>query len=286
MKLRTLLKPFAMLPLGALYAFSSCVIYPALRLIRYRRDVIRENLAKCFPELDEKERLRIERRFYRNFSDSFVETLKLLHISDKEIERRVEWQNLDVLRSELAAGRSVAIYFSHCFNWEWAPSVTLHLNEPGVEFCQIYRPLDSERFDELMLDVRSRFGSQSLPKDVALRRLIGMRREGLKTVTGFMSDQHPGHGDPGLVTTLLGQPTRMITGTETLARKMGMAVAYWDIERLRRGHFRIATVLIASDPASLPEGEITERYTRLLEKTIRREPSNWLWSHNRWKHPV
>lgn len=279
-----LLKMIARMPLRVLYAFSSAVICPVLRLTGYRRKVIRDNLAKCFPEKPKSELRNIERSFYRNFSDSIVETVKLLHISDKEMAKRVEWEGLDLLKNQLESGKSVAIYFSHCFNWEWAPSVTLGLHFPGTEFCQIYRPLRSQKFDRLMLKVRSRFGSLSLPKNSALRSLIKMKREGLLTVTGFMSDQHPSHGDDGYPTVFLGLPTRMISGTETLARKLGMAVAYWDIERLGRGHYRITTHLITSDPENVPQGQITETYARMLEATIRRDPSNWLWSHNRWKH--
>lgn len=284
--MRGLLKILAWMPLGVLYCLSGGLIYPLLRAFRYRQKVVRENLEKCFPEKNEKELKEIERKFYRNFADSIVETVKLLHIGDEEMMQRVTWEGLDVLEKQLDAGRSVAIYFSHCFNWEWAPCVTLHLSRYAAttRFCQIYRPLRSKNTDDIMLGLRSRFGSLSLPKTTALRSLLKLRREGLKTVTGFMSDQHPSHGDPGYLTTLLGRPTRMITGTETLARKMAMSAAYWDVERTGRGRFRITTRLISDDVSQTAEGEVTEEYTRLLESTIRRDPSNWLWSHNRWKH--
>lgn len=283
--LQTALTLLARLPLSWLYAISSCIIRPALSLKGYRRKVVRQNLAKSFPEKTDKELCGIEKQFYRNFADSIVETIKLLSVSDEEMRRRVEWEGLELLQAQIDAGRSVAIYFSHCFNWEWAPSVTLHMHEGDrkVEFCQIYRPLKSAKIDKLMLDLRSRFGSVSIPKASALRRFIEMRRQGIVSVTGFMSDQHPSHGDPGLATVFLGQPTRMITGTETLARKLGMAVAYWDIERKGRGRYKITTRMIADDASQAAEGEITEAYARLLENTIERDPSNWLWSHNRWK---
>lgn len=282
-----LLKIIAWLPFWVLYGISTCLIYPILILSGYRRKVVRLNIARSFPEKSRKERRRIERRFYRNFADSIVETVKLLHVSDKQMERRVVWEGLDLIQNCIDAGQSVAIYFSHCFNWEWAPSVTLHLRtDRPVEFCQIYRPLRSAKFDALMLKLRSRFGSVSLPKATALRSLIKMRNEGVVSVTGFMSDQHPSQGDPGHRTSLLDHPTLMITGTETLAHKLDMAVMYWDIERTGRGHYKITTRLIADKPNEVPVGEITERYTRMLELTIRRDPSNWLWSHNRWKNPV
>lgn len=287
--LRRLLSPLAWLPSGALYGLSSVAAVVLHRIVRYRRKVVRANLAASFPALPEKERRDIERRFYRNFTDNFVETLKLLHISDAEMARRMEFEGTDIIDSLMDRGKSIVVYFGHFFNWEWAPSISLHTRHKpsdGVVFAQIYRPLRSAAFDGLMLGIRSRFGSESIDKKLALRRLLQYRREGRLSITGFMSDQHPSHGDPGLVTTLMEQPTAVITGTETLARRLGMAVIYWDMERLSRGHYRITTRLIADDAAALPEGEVTRRYARMLETTIRRDPSIWLWSHKRWKHKV
>lgn len=287
--LRRLLSLPARLPLGALYGISGAIAPVLHHLVRYRRRVVRENIDRCFPEKTPAEKRDIEKKFYRNFADNVVETLKLLDISDKEMADRMEFEGTEILDDLMARGKSIAVYFSHTFNWEWAPSVSLHTVEKPSDrhvFAQIYRPLRSKSFDALMLDMRHRFGSESIPKATALRRLLTLRRKGVPSITGFMSDQHPSHGDPGHLTTLLGRPTLMISGTETLARKLGMAAVYWDIEKTSRGHYRITTRLIADDVASTAPGEVTERYTRLLEATIRRQPELWLWSHNRWKHPV
>lgn len=287
--IHTILALTARLPLGVLYGLSDFAAWLLYRVVRYRRDVVCSNLARALPELSDAERLDIERQFYRNFTDNFIETAKLLHISDREILARMEFADTAIIDRLLAEGRSIIVYFGHFFNWEWAPSISLHTERKPSDtmvFAQIYRPLRSAAFDRLMLAVRSRFGSESIDKNMGLRRLLHMRRDGIQSITGFMSDQHPGKGDPGLVTTLMGIPTKMITGTETLARKLDMAVVYWDMEKTSRGHYRITTRLMAEHPADLPEGALTEQYTRLLETTIRRNPSIWLWSHKRWKHHV
>lgn len=287
--LRLLLKPLAWLPLSVLHGLSTVTAVVLHRVVRYRRRVVRANLEAAFPDKSPAERRDIERRFYHNFTDNFVETLKLLHISDDEMARRMEFVDTDIIDTLMDQGKSIVVYFGHFFNWEWAPSISLHTrHKPSdkVAFAQIYRPLRSEAFDGLMLGIRSRFGSESIDKKVALRRLLQYRREGRLSITGFMSDQHPSHGDPGLITTFMEQPTAIITGTETLARRLGMALIYWDMERLGRGRYRVTTRLIADDAASLPEGEATRRYAQMLETTIRRDPSIWLWSHKRWKHKV
>lgn len=276
------------MPWWLLHGLSSLTFVILYHLVRYRRRVVSDNLAACFPELPEAERRDIARQFYRNFCDNIFETAKLAHISDEDMSRRMEFRGVEVMDQLLDSGRSVIAYFSHCFNWEWAPSVTLHMRPEAkdVVYAQIYRPLRNKWFDSLMLRLRGRFGSESIPKRTALRTFLQWRSEGRLSLTGFMSDQHPSHGDPTYVTTLLGRPTAMITGTETLGRRLGMAAVYWDMERTSRSHYRITVRLLSPDMAAEPPMAVTEAYTRMLETTIHRQPSIWLWTHKRWKHPV
>lgn len=285
--LLALFSALARLPLGVLYVASD-IIWPVLYYVaRYRRRVVRANLAACFPEKSHSELLTIERGFYRNFTDYVVETLKLLHISDDEMRRRMEFENVELIDSLTAEGRSIAVYFGHTGNWEWAPSVTLHTAakpSPTMVYAQVYRPLRNAAFDALMLRVRSRFRSVSIPKAVVLRTLLGWKRDGALSVTGFMSDQKPSHGDPAVVVDFLGRPTPFISGTETLTRKLGMAAIYWDMYKSSRGHYRIVCRLIARNVADTEPHEVTSRYAQMLEETVRRNPAIWLWSHNRWKN--
>ena len=276
----------AWLPFGVLYAISDVIYFIIYHLARYRRKVVRDNLNKCFPDKSDKERQAIERAFYRHFTDSIMEMIKLLHISDKQMAERMIFENVGLIDSLTSQGKSIVVYFSHCGNWEWAPSVTLHTSTPGVEYCQVYRPLRNKAFDRLMLHIRSRFGSVSFAKASVFRDLFKLKAKGQTTVTGFMSDQKPSHGDPTVVTMFLNRPTAFISGTETLTRRLGMATIYWDMQRLSRGHYKIVCRLIDDGSCEGEQGSITLKYASLLEQTILRNPSIWLWTHKRWKNPV
>ncbi len=285
--LSSLLRAVAHLPLGVLYVLADFMFLLIYYVARYRRKVVDSNLASCFPEMSASGRVSVRRQFYRNFADSIVETVKLFHISDAEISRRMVFDNVEIIDKLTASRRPVAVYFSHCGNWEWAPSVTLRASHtPDVVFCQVYRPLRSTTFDAIMLEARSRFGSVSLPKATVLRSLISFARDGKITVTGFMSDQKPSHGDPTVPLMFLNRPTAFISGTETLAAKMRMGAVYWDMYKTGRGRYRVVCRSLADDASQLPKGELTRRYAAALQKTIQRNPSIWLWTHKRWKIPV
>lgn len=283
-----LLHLVALLPFGMLYLLADFIYLILYYVVGYRKKVARQNMSEAFPEKSGKEITATMRLFYRWLADYMVETIKLLHISNRQIRSRFVFKNMELVDSYFDQGRSIVAYAAHYCNWEWIPSITLwsRHGHDGKVFAQIYRPLKSRWADSFLLNLRKRFGSVGLPKKTAFRHLIGYKRDGVATITGFMSDQHPSHGDPGHITRLLNHDTAMITGTETLARRLGFAVVYFEIYRPSRGHYVCTMRDITASPQNEPQGAITERYTRMLENQIRTQPEVWLWTHKRWKKKV
>lgn len=279
----------ARLPFRILYCISDFIYFVLFYVVGYRRKIAMKNIADSFPEKSQKECKAILRKFYRNFADYFVETIKLAHISDGEMKRRMEFIGIEEIDKAFDEGRSIALYFSHCGNWEWAPSITLwskHKPSDKLVFAQVYRPLKNHWFDQYFLHLRSRFGSVSFDKKMVFRDLVKLKRDNIQSITGFMSDQKPSHGDAGHIMMFLNHPTAIITGTEMLARRLNLAVYYWDVDKPSRGHYRLTVRHITSKPDEMPMFSITDIYGHMLEETIRRDPSIWLWTHKRWKNPV
>lgn len=287
--LEWMLNGMARLPFAILYGISDVIFFILYYIVRYRRKVALNNIRNSFPDKTEKECKSICRQFFRNFADYFVETIKLAHISDEEMKKRMEFVGLEEVDKCFDEGRSIAVYFSHCGNWEWAPSITLnarHKPSDKIVYAQVYRPLKNKWFDSYFLKLRSRFGSVSFEKRLVFRDLLMLKKKGQLSITGFMSDQKPSAGDVTHVVKFLNQPTAIITGTETIVRRLNLVAVYWDMEKIKRGHYRLTLRIITEDPASMPEFAITDAYARLLQTTIERNPSIWLWTHKRWKHKV
>ena len=78
---------FSLLPLRVLYVFSDLAYFILYRIVRYRREVVANNLFQAFPEKSEEERKTIEKKFYRNFTDNFIEVIKLISASKKFIRQ-------------------------------------------------------------------------------------------------------------------------------------------------------------------------------------------------------
>lgn len=278
----------AHLPFWMLYCISDVLFVLLYHVVRYRRKVVVQNIDECFPEKSEKERKTIVHDFYRHLADTFVETIKLLHVSDEEMRRRIVFRNVEEVDKSIAEGRSIVMYASHYCNWEWLSAITMwsKYDTDVMQFGQVYHPLENEWFDEFFLNLRSRFNSVSYPMKRVLRELLAAKNNGKVTITGFIADQHPHPNDHDDVITWLNHYTAFITGAEVLAKKLDMDVLYFDIRKVKRGYYECNIRVITRAPKPAPQFEITNTYARMLENAILEHPAEWLWTHKRWKRKV
>ena len=251
-----------------------------LYVIRYRRRVIEENLRLSFPEKSSTDINQIIKGFYRNLADLFVEIIKLPALSAEEIQKRVQFTNLELLQAEIQAGQTVIGMTSHQGNWEWIPG-SLVLG--GIPIDSIYKPLTSPFFEKLMYQIRSSFGPVPTPMNTLPRQMVA--RKHVPRMIGLMSDQVPDVPEQAYWTDFFHRDTPFYPGAERLARSRNLSVFYMDSVRVGRGYYEVTVKPIARPPyTDLPLGTIMERYRDLIEDTIRMKPSDWLWSHKRWKH--
>ena len=274
----------SLLPFGVLYLLSDAGFLLMYHIVRYRRGIVRRNLTTSFPEKSEQEIKRIERKFYRWFCDYFLEAVKLLSISEKELRRRFKVNNSEQVEQCFREGQNVAAILGHYCNWEWLSCVGIELPKNRI-MGLIYHPLRNKTFDELFKRIRSHEeNGVTVPKKDILRYLIDYRRKGIMNIFGYISDQGPKWQNIHLWLPFLNHPeTPVFTGGERIMRKMNNAVFYVEMTRPRRGFYTATYRLITREPGSLPENEVTRRFFRMLEETIRKEPAYYLWSHNRWK---
>lgn len=277
------------MPWWVIYLHADLLYFVAYYVIGYRKKVVRQNLAECFPDKSAKERKVIEKEFYHHFTDYVAETLKLLHISDDDMRRRMVFHNAGIIEDAFNNGQSIVLYAAHYGNWEWVTSVTLWFNSAAHSDAvqgQVYQPLENEWFDRFFLRLRQRFNTVCISQRVILREMISREREGRHLGIGFIADQHPLSNDEGHVLDFLHHPTAFITGPEAIGRKLHCRAAFFDVRKLSRGHYECTLVPLSDDIAAEPYGSVTTRYARLLERRIEAEPAYWLWTHKRWKRPV
>lgn len=275
----------ALIPFRIMYYISDFLFFIVYHVIKYRRKLVRKNLTNSFPEKCEKEIIEIEKKFYHHFCDYFFETLKLLNISDFRMKKHFAFKNEDLIQYFLNNKQPVILMLGHYGNWEWVTSITMWVkNEEDLSIGQIYRPLKNKVFDRLFIKIRSRFHSIGFAKNAIYREIIRMKQNKQNWLLGFISDQKPSLRNIHYWTDFLNQDTPVLIGAERIAKQTGAAVCYLDVKKIKRGFYEGKVKLISENPMETAEFEITEKYSRLLEKTIRRAPEYYLWTHNRWKY--
>ena len=276
-----IMRTIAGLPLGVLYLVSD-LAYPIIYyIIRYRRSLVRENLRCSFPEKSVKEILRIEKAFYHNLCDIFIESLKCLNISDKEMRERVEVINYELPERIASEGRNIFMLLGHCGCWEWYQEVSMRYKNPKKN-CEIYKQIKINYFSSLMNEIRSRWDTEQIETKQTVRTLLRWNATDDPFLCGFINDQRPFIKAKDSLT-FLNQSTSFVPSAEEIAKKVNAELVYLDAEKTIRGHYRL-TFRKMTVPDDLKEHPypLTALYFRMLEETIQQQPEIWLWSHNRW----
>lgn len=269
----------SLLPFPLFYLLSDLFCFLLYRVIGYRRAVVMENLRNAFPEKTEKERRQIAARYYRNLADIMLETIKMLTISEKTLKKRFRLVNQELVESYYAQGRSVVGAVGHFGNWEWGCLVQgMVSSKPSLV---IYKPLRNPWFDRLFRRMRSRTGAILVSMRKTFRKIAEYRGQPFMTIVA--ADQTPVKLGSVYWTTFLNQDTPVFLGIEKIAKMNNSVIVYCDIKRLKRGYYGVEYKVLFEDPANTSQHEITEAHTRFLENRIRESPSDWLWSHRRWK---
>lgn len=269
-------------PLRFHYFFSDLLFPLIYHIIRYRRKVVKMNLANSFPDKTAAERNIIERKYYHHLCDTIIETFYFDHVGEKEIKKRLTFSNPELVNKYLEQGRQVMLVMGHYNNWEWNCSWPLHYNK--YKSYVIYRRLNDKNFNRFYFELRSRFGIIPLETAETFKHLYKNASNNIPSASAFLMDQRPKIYELNYWTNFLNQDTPVLTGTEKLARRLDTVVIYGVIKKIKRGYNRIDLTLIAEHAKDTAPFELTEKAIRMLEETIIEQPELWLWSHKRWKH--
>ena len=266
-------------PLALLYRLADLLGWLAFRVFPYRDAVVRDNLARAFPEWDAERMRAVRRRYYQGFAEMLVEVIKSATLPADEIRRRVRIVNLEAPRAYLAQGQSVLLAAAHQCNWEWM-LLALSL-ELGYPIDAAYKPLVDPWAEREMKKLRTRFGCRLIPAKQLLADII--QRGKVTRAIAMVADQEPTTSERKHWTRFLNRDTSFYMGPEEIARVTRFPVFFITMRRVRRGFYEMAFVPLSTPGERLAGGALTERYAREVERQIIAAPSDWPWSHKRWK---
>lgn len=276
-----LLYAFSLLPFRILYGISWLIYVLLNYIIGYRRKVIYTNLKNSFPEKTESEIKSIQKKFYKNFADYLVETLKSFSISQKELDKRHTYSNLEIFRDCEVAQKDVILMAGHVFNWEWF--VGLAPNLLTEKTVAVYHKVKNNFWNDRINEIRGKFGTIPLDMKKIPRYMMNSPNNGEHAYL-FVADQSPKKSAIHYDLEFLNQNTPVFVGFDKIAIKKNMAVVYCKMTKTKQGHYHTSFERILPENEKFEPYETVHQFFHKLEKTIQEQPDNWLWSHKRWKY--
>ncbi|GAD62747.1 lysophospholipid acyltransferase [Aquipseudomonas alcaligenes] len=273
------LRLFALLPWGAVQATGSVIGWLMWKLPNGSREVVRINLAKCFPELSAAERERLVGQTLRDIGKTLTESAcAWIWPVERTLGLVREVEGLEVLQAALASGKGVVGVASHLGNWEVLNHYFCSQCKPVI----FYRPPKLQALDELLQKQRAQLGNRVAPstKEGILSVIKEVRRGG---VVGIPADPEPSRSS-GVFVPFCGiqaLTSKFVPGMLAGGKAVGL---FLNAVRLPdNSGFKVIFEAVPEDMYSEDPQVSAAAMSRTLERYVRAYPSQYLWSMKRFK---
>jgi Kdo2-lipid IVA lauroyltransferase/acyltransferase len=275
-----------LLPWDGALALARGVAWLACRLDRRHRLVAADNLRHAFPGLDERAVDRLVRASYLHLATMLVEVIRLPRTlrpdNLSEYVSHADPGDLDRIRAWVATGRPRLVLTGHFGNWEILSYVT---GLVGFRGGILARRLDNPYLQRYLAHFRRHTGLELLDKNADYARILEILAgsDGI----GMVGDQDA--GPRGLFVDFFGRPASTFKSIALLSLEYGAPIFVFGAARVgspMRYVIYFEDLILPEEYADRADAAraITERYTRALERLVRRHPEQYFWLHRRWKH--
>jgi KDO2-lipid IV(A) lauroyltransferase len=238
-------------------------------------------LALALPNLSDEERLVIEKKSFRHLCDMFLEMIKTMTISKKEVQKHFVFTNLEVYKKLEEQEKSIAMMLAHYASYEWVISMNAYVTFSAFA---IYKKIKNPYFDKLVREIRSRFKAALITTKETIPTIIQNNKSKKLSIYGFASDQSPRISSAFHWQNFMGIEVPVHTGAEILAKKYDLNVIFLKVKKVKRGFYEASFEVLSENAKEVPNYEITDKFLKLVEEQIYEAPEYYLWTHKRWKH--
>jgi len=275
-----LIKFISLLPFYVVYRVSDLVYFLLYKVFKYRLKTVRKNLNLVFPNKTVNELLEIEKGFYKHFSDITIESIKAYGMNENQMKKRYTYENIDVLKKIQKEKKNIILLCGHYSNFEWLLSIGYNTKGNGYG---IYTPMTNKYFDKLFKKIRKKHKAFLISR-YNIKEFMSSLDDNKYYLFGFAADQSPRKVGKSYINKFFGHKVPIFTGAERFAKDYNLTVVFADINREKRGYYKTKFIEIIDNKDT--EYSITDQFITLLENQIKRDPSQYFWSHNRFKHLI
>ncbi len=276
----TLIFVLNLVPYRLALKFGDFIGFLAFSVLRIRRAVTLDNLRKSFGDkYNDSEYRKISAGSYRNIARGFIEYGLFPKLSKRDLSKYLSIEGEENIKKIKESGRGAVLVTGHFGSWELMGAF---IARRGWPIDYLVGEQHNLLVNKIMNDHRRLFDIGLIEMGVAARGVFKAVKEG--RMVCMLSDQDA--GNDGAVVDFLGRPASTPKGPAAFAIKTGAPLVCGFIIRNGARQKIIVEPPVEFHPSGNKENDIkklTQIYTSLIEKYVRRYPDHWFWPHRRWK---
>ena len=241
------------------------------------KKIIEENFRKFNPTIDDNKLRVLINEMWGNYGRIFAEYVFIPSFRKNKYEKFLKVEGLNNLNQIKLEKKPVVFISAHFSNFELMAMI---IEREGIDLTAIYRPLNNKFLNVVMEYLRKKFiCKKQIPKGLqGVKFSLANFKNG--SSLAIMIDQRVSEG---LDVKFFGKKAFTTTIPAQFVKKFNCKVIPIDIVRINDIDFKIQIFEPFKFKENFSIDEITLELNKWLEKIIKKNPSKWIWSHNRWK---
>ena len=241
------------------------------------KKLIHINIKKAFPKNNSVEIKKLTKLMWNNYGRVFAEYMFIKDFRFEKIDSKIEIIGQEILDEIKKSNKPVVFISGHFSNFEL---MAMQIEKAGIKLSAIYRPLNNIFLNRIMEKIRKKYICKNqIKKGIAgTRELLKFQKKNYSIA--LMIDQRVSEGEK---VNFFNQEAYTTTIPAQLAKKFDMPIVPIFIERVNDTNFKIKISKPVNFLKSDSIKDITSKLNVIIEEMILKNPTQWIWSHNRWK---
>ncbi len=262
----------------SLYRLSTFLKFILLNVIGYRKEVVIQNLKKCFPDKSNEDIHQLTHQYYQNLCDLILEALAAHAWPLERVRSHIQFTNTEILNPFIEHNIKMLGLAAHMGNFELAAILIPKTIRAAI--YAVYRPLANKKIDAGLSKQRSSTGL-ILVKPTQLRKTMDSMPS--PSILILVADQNPSKIEKAVWVDFLNMETAFAQGPAELAMNYQLPIVYFDLKRISRGKYECECSVLVENASLVTKNEIIKKYAEKISQSLVQRPDDWLWSHKRWK---
>ena len=241
------------------------------------KQIILTNIKNALPSTNKADLELIIQSMWENYGRILAEYVFLKDFRKEKLNDYLEIEGKEHLNKVRDSNEQVVFVSGHFNNFEL---MAMQIEKSGINLAAIYRPLNNIFLNKIMEKIRTKYICKNQIKKGRRGTRELLKSFNNKNSIALMIDQRVSEGEKS---NFFGQDAFTTTIPAQLVKKFGCKIVPIHIERYNNFYFKMKVEEPINYNKDSTIDEITLSLNKLLENMILKNPSQWIWSHDRWK---